>query len=105
MNCKPGDLAIVIGARLTPEIIGAIVEVIGPACDGQIFRSINGLRVTLKTEGRMTWVVRSDRPLMWRMDSGRELYFSELPASDRMLRPVSGLPITDEVTEDLKEPA
>lgn len=30
MNCKPGDLAIIIRAKFTPELVGHIVRVIRP---------------------------------------------------------------------------
>lgn len=30
MNCKPGDLAWIVRAAITPELLGHIVEVVGP---------------------------------------------------------------------------
>ena len=105
MNCKPGDLAIVVSARTTPENIGRIVEVVRVGTHLEIFKSIDGVQVTVDAEGMSLWVVRSRNQLMWRTDIGCELYFKELPVSDSYLRPVSGLPIEDEVTDDIKEPA
>lgn len=102
MNCKPGQMAIIIGANRTPENIGSIVEVLRTAANLEVFKSIDGVSVPLDATGGITWVVRAPRPLMWRMDSGRELYFIELPSSDSFMRPISGIPMNEEVTDDLE---
>src|SRR5690349_7505451 len=53
MNCRPGDLAIVIKAATTPEMIGYIVEVIRPAVDGESLSP--GFRVRASRPG---WVCK-----------------------------------------------
>jgi hypothetical protein len=87
MNCKPGDLAILIHANL-PENLGAIVEVIRPC---EIF-------------GPGYWVCSSTTPRRGVIGNRVISAKAENSAHDSWLRPVSGLPIDDEVTEDLKEP-
>ena len=83
MNCKPGDLAIVISAKpFYIETLGRIVVVIEPSIySGE-------------------WVIEfvGNRPKCIMPDS----YVS---CGDNSLRPVSGLPMQDEVIEKLKEPA
>ena len=89
MNCKPGDLAIVRYAH-TP-VIGKIVEVIErsddvlglPAWRVQ-FQGI--AKVRNKETGQLTLGCDADCPDAW-------------------LRPISGVPIENEMTEEMKEPA
>jgi len=95
MNCKPGDLAIIVKS-MVPANIGKIVMVLkfyktddrfGPLwfVDGENISEAVGLR---------------DLDYRVRRDSARPLY-----GPDDWMKPVSGLPVDDEVTEDLKEPA
>ncbi|MDP9651942.1 hypothetical protein [Paraburkholderia caledonica] len=91
MNCKPGDLAIVIKS-LKGRGVGAIVEVVKAHGDW------GGLG--------FCWVVNSPRPMMTARPDGTNKRLSTLHlAPDDWLRPVSGLPVNDEVTDDIKEPA
>jgi hypothetical protein len=97
MNCKPGDLAIVIGALHTPENIGRIVEVVRPTAHGDVFMSCNGRHATLGANGVWpAWRVRSDKPLYWRLRNGSLMEVMEVPMSDQFLRPVSGIPLDEE---------
>jgi hypothetical protein len=98
MNCKPGDLAIIVSSS-SSENIGRIVGVLRPA--------IRGIDFHKDAADVVTWWVRSVRPLKVTDYVSKEKYGHkyERPYQDRLLRPVSGLPVTDEVTEDLKEPA
>lgn len=83
MNCKPGDLAIVIGSHpVHAETIGRIVTVISPSMyDGE-------------------WIIEfyGNRPKCLWPDL-------EVLCRDDKLRPVSGLPMKYEVTKEDKEPA
>jgi len=92
MNCKPGDLAIIVRSRLAPENIGRIVEIVR--------------RRSTETEKEgPEWLVRCDRNMVERWEHGFVRLVTERFYLDACLRPVSGLPVEDEVTEDLKEPA
>jgi hypothetical protein len=104
MNCKPGDLAIITGTNKTPESIGRIVEVVRPAVNGEIFEAISGAKVFLDST-TFNWVVKSASPLPWRISNGSLYWFDAAATSDSHLTPISGVPVNDEVTEDLKEPA
>ncbi|HVI88285.1 MAG TPA: hypothetical protein VM659_08285 [Dongiaceae bacterium] len=94
MNCKPGDLAIVVKACIV-ENIGKIVEVIGPSDDHPVL----GFRWSIRPQSPMRSVDGIDLTTQVGPSLGN------LACADDWLRPVSGLPITDEVTDDLKEPA
>lgn len=99
MNVKPGDLAIVVSS-ISQENIGRIVEVIRLVQPGEIFSE--GRRLKAECPG---WLVKTDRPLAITL-YGRLIGHSCMRVyKDAYLRPISGLPINDEVTEDLKEPA
>jgi hypothetical protein len=93
MNCKPGDLAIIVRAIL-PENIGRIVEIvrlIGEALDGL----------------GPIWLVRGSQPLARSANKGSVRLDDSLERSfiDAWLRPISGVPVNDEVTDDIREPA
>jgi hypothetical protein len=94
MNCKPGDLAIIVWSHC-PENIGRIVEVIRPAIRGIDF-------FAGETGNLITWVVKADRPLV-----RRGPHYEPIPPAyersylDDCLRPVTGLPITDDVTDEV----
>lgn len=76
MNCKPGDLALVIGARLTPSMIGRIVEVVR-AADPKRDRYVP----TMKSH---SWLCRSlGAPIEW---DGEMV--SERVIADALLRPI-----------------
>jgi hypothetical protein len=88
VNCKPGDLAIMVDSRVI-ENIGVVFEVLG-----------NDIEAT-EYYGHQCWRVRSSRPT--RNSDGTMSI--EGRAADFDLRPVSGLPLNDEVPDDIKEPA
>lgn len=89
MNCKPGDLAIMI-RTLLPENIGKIVEVLEPLGDdaGLGFR----WKVKILSPCR-TMSVIDFQSISYGMTTGG--------VPDAWLRPVSGLPITDDVTDEV----
>jgi hypothetical protein len=84
MNCKPGDLAYIVRSA-RPETIGVVVEVMAA-----IFHRAEPM-----------WRVRAVRPVK-KMNG--EFGF-EVNIEDSRLRPISGVPINDEVTDDIREPA
>lgn len=88
MNCKPGDLAILIRANL-PENLGAILEVIRP-CEHY---------------GAEYWVCRSITPRRGVIGSRVVYAKTEHSAPDSWLMPISGMPIDDEVPNEIKVPA
>ncbi|MBR8228071.1 hypothetical protein KDX05_07065 [Burkholderia vietnamiensis] len=89
MNCKPGDLAIIVQAFL-PENIGKIVEVLAPLGDdcGCGFR----------------WLVKTLSPARTiSVIDFKTVFEDSEPAGipDAWLRPVTGLPITDDVEDEV----
>jgi hypothetical protein len=84
LNCKPGDLAIVVNAIL-PQNLGQIVEVLGPQADRPF---------KLQGPGHI-WRVRviTGRESLFYLfsESARVVRHVEGPVPDCRLRPVSGL--------------
>lgn len=101
MNCKPGDLAIVVGSTVTPELVGRIVECVRVVVPGEIL-SCNGLALTPRAIGP-TWLIRAARALPNRTSKGRLEWLPERFLADRMMRPITGLPITDDVEDEVTE--
>jgi hypothetical protein len=94
LNCKVGDLAIVVNTELLQNL-GQIVEVLGPK---------NSTGPNLRGPGHV-WNVRTvggRNGLYYRYnDSGRIVQLAEGPVPDCRLRPVSGLADGDDAKEDL----
>ena len=87
MNCKPGDLAIVVRADGAPAAVGRIVEVVCPAPDVDglpawlvQFQGVSPVRS--KTTGATTLGVDADCPDAW-------------------LRPISGVPVEEEQHDEV----
>nr|WP_164465573.1 hypothetical protein [Burkholderia gladioli] len=100
MNCKPGDLAYVVRAR-NAENVGAIVEVLHVAVHGVDF-------VSSSDAPGHVWMVRSRRLLARATANGRPLPPAlERPFADACLRPIGGVPVTDEVEDEapVEQPA
>ncbi|WP_143016619.1 hypothetical protein [Paraburkholderia phenazinium] len=104
MNVKPGDLAIIVGPCATPGLTGRVVEILRRAVPGEAYPSIAGDVVYLRIEAPC-WFVRSSTPLPMKTSLGRFLLFRERSIQDAILRPISGVPVDDEIIEDLREPA
>ncbi|MCM2493294.1 hypothetical protein ACVCIH_17740 [Burkholderia glumae] len=83
MNCKPGDLAYIVGGF--PENFGAVVEVMGSEPD----RSVK--------HGFVVWEVKFSGQLRGRCRTAKGL--GAIP--DRYLRPISGVPLTDDMTDEV----
>jgi hypothetical protein len=86
MNCKPG-----ISAYLSSDCVdeGRIVDVI---------------RATAFQKSDLpAWICRSREPIDCQFKlSGRSANLTEFAVFDRHLRPISGVPVTDDVSVDLK---
>jgi hypothetical protein len=88
MNVKPGDLAYIVAGMESPSPnAGKVVEV----------KSFFGF----DSEFGPSWNVKATSPLVMTDDS----LLVELDVPDAWLRPISGVPVNDEVTDDIKEPA
>lgn len=90
-NVKPGDLAVLVGGY--PENLGAIVEVVESDLDATA-RWKRQVWIVMVT-GRKLRVQPRDGSSRRKMGRGR------CAALDTHLRPVSGLPIDEDVTEEL----
>ncbi|WP_157686010.1 hypothetical protein [Robbsia andropogonis] len=103
MNCKPGDLAIVVFAKIRPELMGTIVEIVGRAFNGDEFSSIKGRRFRASgIPDGIIWRIKLSRPLRVSAPDGTSHYFTEVTMPDTRLRPVSGLPIDEEVIHEVR---
>lgn len=95
LNCKIGDLAIAVNAQLT-ENLGNLVEVIGlKSKDGPDLTGPGHIWNARTVSGRATLFYRYVK------EGGRIERFSEGPVPDCRLRPVSALPDSDAVREDV----
>lgn len=84
MNCKPGDLAYIVGGY--PENIGAIVTVSAPEFDKSAELNRRIWIVTFRGELRAKRThVAKERGCI----------------PDSYLRPISGVPVTDDVTDEV----
>lgn len=80
MNCKPGDLAVVVSARYTPSAIGQIVRCIRLITDDEPV----GPHRWQSSIGGPAWLVEGcGRPIKW----GDSLVHQR-PFADRCLRPI-----------------
>jgi len=97
-RCQIGDLAIITKTIAASDLLGKIVRVVRPAVDHEIFPSTDGasVRVNIESHG-MVWVIEADRPLPW---VGKLML--QRPYPDSYMTPISGIPIDDEVTDDLE---
>lgn len=65
MNCKPGDLALVVSAKAWPQLLGLIVEVVEFVPDGSIHPSDFPRWKWQHASGSDTWLVRHPRMGQW----------------------------------------
>lgn len=95
MNCKPGDLAICMTGFLTPEMGGRIVRVMRQGFHGEFIEGIE-----LRTN-ELTWIVEIEGvSLPWRQPNGKLFMVKRRGYVDRLMRPVSGIPDTEDATTD-----
>lgn len=100
MNCKIGDLAIIIRGK---TLAGRIVEIVGIVPKGVDFRLPDGY---LQLATQYEWVIRFvgspvEAPIgtVDGMTGTRTTFYGCAP--DHVLRPVSGLPITDDIEDEV----
>jgi hypothetical protein len=92
MNCKPGDLAYIVNT-VEPRNVGKVVEVleyagVNPYFDDWIWCGGQG----------PSWFVRCESGLIGSVDG---ISRKVAVCADSRLRPISGVPVHDEVTEEI----
>ncbi|SPK73695.1 conserved protein of unknown function [Cupriavidus taiwanensis] len=88
MNCKPNDLAIVTRADAVPELIGQIVKVLQASLNFCPYGPV--------------WVVRFQAPKQFPCYfPGACLITTDADCPDAWLRPITGLPVHDDVPEEV----
>lgn len=100
LNCKPGDLAIVVGPCVTSGLTGRVVEILRCSVRGESYPPISGDMVRLMIEAPC-WFVRGSTPLPMKTSLGRFLLFHERSIQDAILRPISGVPVDEEITDEV----
>jgi hypothetical protein len=95
MNCKPGDLAVIVRA-VHPENVGCLVHVLGPSGE-------NAAKNLTHHRGEVLWLVRAQRPLR------TTFYLAGVPVDvkptdttnmpDSHLRPIR--PQSDDATDEM----
>lgn len=83
MNCKQGDLAVVVYAELTPEMIGALVEVVRFARPEEV---VCGIRYDNDLPAWVCRPVSGRIPI--RLLSGKFRIVTERVICDCLLRPI-----------------
>jgi len=89
MNCKPGDLAIVVSRGIKDLAEGMIVEVVEDAA-----------RWT-REFGFQCWYVTAKTPIPCVNQDGSVTNSHHVVFADSSLMPISGVPITDEVEDEV----
>lgn len=87
MNCKPGDLAYIVRDPY-PENVGRVVRVIGPNAHA------GGPEWDCESCGAPLRVLDPARPWAFAIDARFDCY-------DADLRPISGVPVEDEVCDEV----
>ncbi len=87
MNCKPGDLAMVIRGIWTPELAGRFVTVVRLAVPGEVIDAV------VYSQSGPGWVVESSAgglPVRIRSgpDAGKLLFKRQRVIRDELLRPI-----------------
>ena len=88
MNCKPGDLAIVVYANIWPRHLGLIVDVIRRCPAGYVFVTFDGRLQKTRTDS--CFVVRNGSKEWLQHDSSLRP-IRDQPGEDEMLR-IAGKP-------------
>jgi hypothetical protein len=97
MNCKPGDMAVIVRSKFTPELIGRIVEVLHIAPSYGSFRLPNGQLHAQLVDKRPRWVCKFQNPVNAPTDIGpKPTVYAPVP--DECLRPIRDQPGEDEMT-------
>lgn len=100
MNCKPGDLAIIIDSdsRTNPDTGGVLCDVLYHPT-GEYFHLPDGTLSTASTPLSQRWVIRLHRPITVRSLAGgmRQATYAIYP--DSKLRPIRDNPGQDETLQ------
>lgn len=87
MNCKPGDIAIIVRSKFVPDLLGRIVEVLNAAPSAGSFRLPNGQLHQQLIDRRFRWVCKFQNPIFAPSDTGPiETVYAPVP--DECLRPI-----------------
>lgn len=102
MNCKPGDLAVIIRTKSPNKAnVGKIVKVIDRYLDDKFFG--------YSTDQSMVWwwVESAGSDLLLQNARGTDIlgFVKSRPMKDCSLHPIRGLEKTEEQTNQVKEPA
>ena len=84
LNCKPGDLAVVVTAH-NPENIGTILRVIRAHQDQNALVDFNGQHI---------WLAEAPRPMTYKV-SNKLVKRKKGAVPDAILRPIRGIPGDD----------
>ena len=98
MNVKIGDMAVTIRGR---GLAGRIVEVVAHCPQNVHFRLPDG---AMHAPCAYEWIVRFQNPIEAKMQFGDDIRTRATvyaPCPDRVLRPITGLPIDEETREEL----
>lgn len=88
MNCKPGDMAIVKRADGAPEAIGRMVTILARTDD---------------VDDSPAWSVEFQSPVVARhWMTGDPMIGLIAACPDAWLMPISGVPVTDDVTDEVR---
>ena len=96
MNCKPGDMAVIVRSKFTPHLIGRIVEVLYMAPSYGSFCLPNGQLHAQLVDKRPRWVCKFQNPVSAPTDIGQRLT-DYAPVPDEVLRPIRDQPGDDEM--------
>jgi len=105
MNAKRGSLCRVVrngASGMTPGLVDRIVEVLRPAVAGEQFISADRLNcATFVGDATDAWVVTSANPLPWAgiRESEPVGFYEQRIIGDEHLRPIGGVPVTDEIED------
>jgi hypothetical protein len=96
MNCKQGEIAIVVRSKFVPDLLGRIVEVLHAAPSTGSFRLPNGQLHHPLTDSRFCWVCKFQSPVFAPSDTG-PIKTHYAPVPDECLRPIRDQPGEDEM--------
>jgi hypothetical protein len=96
MNCKPGDMAVIVRSKFAPQLIGRIVEVLHSAPNNRPFRLPNGQSHEPLSGSRFYWVCKFQNQIEAPTDA---VYIKTIyaPVPDECLRPIRDQPGDDEM--------
>ena len=102
LNCKVGDLAIVVQTKATPEMMGLIVKVIAPYNGEFKCPSLCGKRIGIWDLPGVGWIVEGgSQGVPSRSITDKALqYYAQRVVLDSFLRPIRPLDEPEAITTD-----